>query len=122
MPTTDEELAELQRSVEEKRQRLIDARTERENNERSLANDITAAQLRTEADRLDALIAEEEKRSSPEVVEAAMAVVINPEESRQVNEALHEANLDPNIAATTGDIDPETGQPVATGNTEGGVS
>lgn len=121
MPTTDEELAELQRSVEEKRQRLIDARTERENNERSLANDITAAQLQAEADKLDALIAEEEKRNSPEVVEAAISAVINPEETRQVNEALHEAQLDPNIANTTTEIDPETGEPVAT-EPEGGAS
>lgn len=93
MPTTDEELAELQRGIEEKRQRLVDARAERESNERSLANDITAAQLAAESAKLDALIADEERRGSMEVVEAATAVVLNPEASREMNEALHEMQL-----------------------------
>lgn len=93
MPTTDEELAELQNTVAEKRQRLIDARAEREANERSLTNDITAAQLKAEEEKLDSLIAEEEKRNSAEAVEAAAAVVLDPAASQQVNEMLHEAAI-----------------------------
>lgn len=73
MPTSDEELAQLQASVEEKRQRLADARRMREDNERSLANDVTAAQLLAEAAQLDVLIASEEKSASEEAVKEGAA-------------------------------------------------
>lgn len=60
MPTTDEELAELQQSVQDKRQALADAQALREASERSQVNDIAAAQLKEEAARLDAEIAREQ--------------------------------------------------------------
>lgn len=76
MPTSDEELAKLQTSVGEKRQRLADARRERELNERALANDITAAQLLAESTKLDLLIAKEEKSSSEDAVGAGAATLM----------------------------------------------
>lgn len=68
MPTSDEELAQLQTSVEEKRVRLADARRAREDNERALANDVVAAQLLAEAAQLDVMIASEEKSATTEAV------------------------------------------------------
>lgn len=81
MPTSDEELAQLQTSVEEKRQRLAGARLERESNERALANDVTAAQLLAEAAQLDVLIASEEKAASKESVAAGAAVLMTTVQS-----------------------------------------
>jgi hypothetical protein len=73
VPTSDEELLEKQRSVEEKRATLADLQADRERNERALDNDIAAAALDAEAARLDAEIAEAEKRGTPEAAEAGNA-------------------------------------------------
>ena len=56
MATTDEELAQLQKSVEKKREQLADAERQREERQAGLSNDITAAQLQAEEARLDAAL------------------------------------------------------------------
>jgi hypothetical protein len=53
-PTSDEELLQLQENVEGLRTQVADANAEREAYERSLSNDVTAVQLKTEAARLEA--------------------------------------------------------------------
>jgi len=73
VPTSDEELLEKQQAVEEKRTQLAEVQATAEANERALDNDIAAAALDAEAARLDAEIAEAEKRATPEAAEAANA-------------------------------------------------
>lgn len=99
MPTSDQELAELQKTVEEKRQRLVAARLERESNERSLENEVTAAQLRAEEEKLDRLIAEEEARGAR--VEEAAVVVIDPQAAQAAADLAHEAAQDQVVVTET---------------------
>lgn len=64
MATSDEELQELESEVQGKRERLANALRDREEQERSLSNDVVAQQLRAESARLDAALAEEQARAS----------------------------------------------------------
>lgn len=64
MPTSDQELEQLRSEVESKRVQLADAQRDREEKERALANDVTAAQLRDESKNLDSQIAEETRRTT----------------------------------------------------------
>lgn len=57
MPTSDEDLAKEQARVEKLRQQLADEEAKRVERERSLANDITLAQLQAEAAQLEARLA-----------------------------------------------------------------
>ena len=112
MPTSDQELAELQKTVEEKRQRLVDARLEREAQERSLENDVTAAQLRAEEEKLDQLIAEEESRNNR--VEEAAVVVIDPQAAQAAADLAHEAAQDQVVVNTTNLPEGSTANPDGT--------
>jgi hypothetical protein len=56
-PTSDEELQELQENVASLRQQVVDANADREAYERSISNDIAAAELKAEAARLEAELA-----------------------------------------------------------------
>lgn len=58
MPTSDEELQQLQKEVEKKREKLATADLQRTSREAELSNDIVAANLRAESARLDAALAE----------------------------------------------------------------
>jgi septal ring factor EnvC (AmiA/AmiB activator) len=118
MPTSDQELAELQTTVEEKRQRLVAARLEREAQQRSLENDVTAAQLRAEEAKLDQLIAEEEARNAR--VEEAAAVVIDPQAAQAAAELAHEAAQDQVVVNTTSLPEGSTQNPDGTFTTPDG--
>jgi hypothetical protein len=119
MPTSDQELVELQRTVEEKRQRLADARLERESQERSLANDVTAAQLKAEEDKLDQMIAQEEAAAGR--VHQAAQVVLDPQAAQAAADLAHEAAQDQILVEGPAvvEVDPATGDPVTTDD-EGG--
>lgn len=58
MPTTDNELDTLKKSIEKKREKLATAEAQRTAREAEQSNDIVAAQLRAEEARLDAALAE----------------------------------------------------------------
>jgi Asp-tRNA(Asn)/Glu-tRNA(Gln) amidotransferase A subunit family amidase len=74
MPTSDEDLQKLQESVEKKRQELAAATALREERERALVNDETAARLRAEEARLDVeLIAVKESAKAANVKTGAGA-------------------------------------------------
>ena len=61
MPTTDEELEQLQAEVEERRQVLADTQAARDEAVQASANDLRKAELLAERERLDREIAEEER-------------------------------------------------------------
>jgi hypothetical protein len=58
VPTTDNELEQLKKTIEKKREKLADTEAQRTAREAEQANDIVAAQLRAEEARLDAALAE----------------------------------------------------------------
>lgn len=104
MPYTDEELAELQKSVEAKRQELAAAQAEREISEKSNVNDIAAAQLMEESVRLDAAIqaekalAERAAGSGDSAIAAATATmeqaVATAKAQQEAEAAAAQANAD----------------------------
>jgi hypothetical protein len=74
-PTSDEELKELQENVEDLRAQVVDANAEREAYEKSLANDVTAAQLKAEQARLQAELTTINAATDASQVEGAGASV-----------------------------------------------
>lgn len=89
MPTTDEELEQLQAGVEERRQVLADTQAARDEAVQASANDLRKAELLAEKERLDREIAEEERlldhqlnanavQSNADEAEAAMQAALTP--------------------------------------------
>jgi hypothetical protein len=73
MPTSDEDLAALKERVEQKRQDLADAESERVTAELALANDMVAAQLQAEEARLDVALSQAREATKAERIEQGVA-------------------------------------------------
>ena len=63
MPTSDKDIEKLQGTAEKLRSQIAETRAAREQTERESVNDITAAQLGGEIDRLQRELAEEKDRA-----------------------------------------------------------
>lgn len=76
MPTSNEQLDELRRSVQETRQAVADAVAQRESLQSEIENDIVAAQLLAEKSQLDRILLNELAASSEESVRSGAAAVV----------------------------------------------
>lgn len=106
MPTSDQDLRSKQEHVEKLRSQVAEANAHREERERSLANDVTAAQLDTEAARLEAeLIRSREMAKAGTVKLAASPLASAQADMKAAVEARKFAEQQTKAAAKASDDD-----------------